>query len=129
MKSSRFIKFLGFVTDEEKWELYRRCRALIYPVKDEDFGIVPVEANAVGTPVIAFLGGCVKETVIENKTGLFFKEHNVEALVEQIRFFESVKIDPATCRCQVFKFSHEVFNKKIQNTIDSLHQEGDSPFR
>ena len=117
------------MTDEEKWELYRRCRALIYPVKDEDFGIVPVEANAVGTPVIAFLGGGVQETVIDKKTGLFFKEHSVEALVEQMRFLKNVKIDPAACRRQALKFSHEVFNKKIQNTIDSLHQEGESPFR
>ncbi|HVX92681.1 MAG TPA: glycosyltransferase, partial [Candidatus Dojkabacteria bacterium] len=68
------VKFLGRLEDEEVYDLMYKCKGLIFPVKDEDFGIVPVEANAAGAPVIAFKSGGSKETVSEDhpKSGIFF---------------------------------------------------------
>src|SRR5690606_14893237 len=66
------VEFMGAVTDEKLAELYAGAKALLYPVEDEDFGIVPVEAMGYGLPVIAHLSGGPQETIIEEKTGLFF---------------------------------------------------------
>jgi len=120
MNGSRYIEFLGFVSDEEKWNLFQRCQALIYPVKDEDFGIVPVEANSAGTPVIAYAGGGANETIINKKTGLLFKRYTVEALTEQIGILPKVNIDPEACRLQACKYSREIFEEKISAIIEKL---------
>ncbi len=85
------VEFLGAVTDEELWQLYSQAKALLYPVEDEDFGIVPVEAMAAGTPVIAHRSGGPKETISLNKTGLFIDNLTVESLragIEQSRLVD-----------------------------------------
>ena len=66
LNAKGIIKLLGFPTDEQKYELMRKCKALIFPARDEDFGIVPVEANAAGAPVIAYKGGGTVETISES---------------------------------------------------------------
>jgi glycosyltransferase involved in cell wall biosynthesis len=69
---------------------YKRCKALIFPGV-EDFGIVPVEAMASGTPVIAFKKGGVLETVIDGKTGIFFNEQTPDSLINAVIRFESIE--------------------------------------
>lgn len=81
------IQFLGAISNEEIGELYSKCRAFIFPGK-EDFGITPLEAMAAGAPVIAFGEGGACETVTE-ETGIFFYEQTVPALQEAVHKFES----------------------------------------
>ena len=119
------IKFLGYVTDEEKFNLLARTKALIFPVRDEDFGIVPVEANASGTPVIAFRQGGVQETVSEDnpKTGIFFDKYNIKELAKILKNFESEDFDPDNCRKQSANFASEIFEYKLHNYVkDAIQQ-------
>ena len=76
------IEFLGEVTDEEKFELMKNSKAYIFAATDEDFGITPVEAMSVGTPVIAYRGGGLLESVVEDKTGVFFDELTEESYLD-----------------------------------------------
>lgn len=114
------VEFLGHVSDQELDELYRRAIALIYPVEDEDFGIVPVEAMARGTPVIAHASGGPLETVIEGKTGLLFKELSESGLKKAIERFESVKFDPKTICQHAYKFSSVQFQKNIMAFVEEI---------
>ena len=109
------VEFLGEVTDEEKIKLMAEAKAFIFPSEQEDFGIIPVEAMAVGTsvPVIAFNGGGYKETVVDGKTGLFFKERTMESLIEAIQKFESMKFKSEDCINQAKKFSKQIFKNKM----------------
>lgn len=113
------IDFLGAVTDEELIELYGRAKAFLALATDEDFGITPVEAMLCGTPVIAFYGGGYKETVLDGKTGVFFKESNVESLTEAIKKLDKMKIDPKDCIKQAEKFSKEKFKKEISEFVNA----------
>ena len=111
------VEFLDEVTDKEKWELYRGAKAFIFPSEFEDFGIMPVEAMAVGTPVIALRSGGVRESIIEGKTGVFFDEPEVDSLVKAIKRFEKMKIKPQDCINQAKKFSKERFKREIEQFI------------
>ncbi len=124
LNAKGLVKFLGYVSDEQKFNLMARTKALIFPVKDEDFGIVPVEANASGTPVIAYKQGGVMETISEQnpKTGIFFVKYTVNDLAKILRNFDSGKYDPDNCRKQADNFASEIFVYKLQNYVkDALH--------
>ena len=86
-----FVTFKGRVSNEEIGELFAGAKALLFP-GIEDFGIIPVEANAAGCPVIAYRGGGVLETVKENVTGLFFDKQTPESLIEAMERFEKNEI-------------------------------------
>ena len=98
---------------------YAEAEALLFP-GIEDFGIVPVEAQSAGTPVIALRAGGALESVIENETGLFFDTQSSEALAEAILHFESVSWDSALCRRQAGKFSREAFRKNFTLALKRL---------
>jgi glycosyltransferase involved in cell wall biosynthesis len=106
------IEFLGRVSDEKRDQLYSQAKALIFPGV-EDFGIIPVEAQAAGCPVIAFRGGGARETVMENMTGVFFDEQSVDSLIEAVERFETLAFDAAVCRAPVQKFSGERFRAEF----------------
>lgn len=112
------VGFLGEITDEEKFRLMARAKAFIFPSEFEDFGITPVEAMAVGTPVIALRSGGVVESVVDGKTGVFFDEPTVESLVGAIKKFERSKINPEDCIAQAKKFSKERFKKEIVDFVN-----------
>lgn len=82
------VELLGAVNDQQLHELYAGARALLYPVEDEDFGIVPIEAMAHGVAVIAHRSGGPQETVVEGKTGLFFDDLSVQGMTEAIQELE-----------------------------------------
>ena len=84
------ITFTGRISDEEVKDYLQRCKALIF-CAEEDFGIIPVEAQACGRPVIAFGKGGALETVIEGKTGTFFAEQSVPSLKAAIAKFEDLE--------------------------------------
>jgi glycosyltransferase involved in cell wall biosynthesis len=118
MNGTNYIQFIGFVSEEEKWDLYRRCKALIYPVKDEDFGIVPVEANSAGAPVIAYAGGGATETIVDGETGFLFKDYSVDALSEKMTIIKSLNIDQKVCRHQAQRFSRDIFEGKVISIVE-----------
>ena len=113
------VTFTGRISDEKVRELYASARALLFP-GIEDFGIIPVEANAAGCPVIAFRKGGVLDTVKENVTGLFFDEQTPASLIRAIEQFESREEqfrDRAPFTAHVQQFSREAFREKILRIV------------
>ena len=108
------VRFLGRLPDQEVADYYASCKALIFP-GEEDFGLVPLEANAAGRPVIAFKGGGALDTVIEGLNGLFFEEKTTQSLMEAVKSFENGKynFDPQQIRKHALRFDKEVFKDKI----------------
>ncbi|MFT5033328.1 MAG: glycosyltransferase involved in cell wall biosynthesis, partial [Bacteroidia bacterium] len=104
------IEFLGKVDSAELPALYGRARALVFP-GTEDFGIVPVEALASGTPVIAFGKGGALETVVQGVTGIIFPEQSLASMDAAIAEFESGRyvFQPSTLRNYAAQFDEAVF--------------------
>ena len=110
------IEFLGRVSEEEKAVLFSNAQAFINP-QEEDFGITVVESMAAGRPVIAYQKGGATETVIEGKTGLFFKEQTAEAIVAVIKKFNSHDFNSTEIRAWAEKFSVINFQNQIKDFI------------
>lgn len=110
------IEFLGQLTDEELMSYYQNCQAVIFP-QEEDFGIVPLEAQARGKPVIAFRAGGAKETIIERKTGLFFDSQTEESLIDIVNTFKEEEFSPESCFSQSEKFKEERFREEFKKII------------
>jgi glycosyltransferase involved in cell wall biosynthesis len=113
------VQFLGEISDQEKMELMKNARAFVFAAEDEDFGITPVEAMGVGTPVIAFASGGVLETVIDGKTGVLYRFNDLNHLSEAIQRFGKMKFDRESIIKHAQKFSKERFKKKIREFVDS----------
>ena len=113
------IEFVGEVSDEEKMELMRNAKAFIFAGEDEDFGITPVEAMSVGTPVIAFASGGVLESVVDGKTGILYRLNDLNHLNEAIRKFGEMKFDREEIAKYAQKFSIERFKREIENFVKS----------
>ncbi len=113
------IEFLGWKPQEELKNLYANATATIF-AGDEDFGLVPLESMACGTPVIAYRSGGALETIVEGKTGEFFGEANTESLAKVIRRFSKEKYAKEECIDQAKKFSKEKFEAGIRNAITRL---------
>lgn len=118
-KKIPLIEFVGEVTDEEKWELLSGAKAYLFASEDEDFGILPVEAMAAGTPVIAYRSGGVQESVIEGETGLFFNELTVASLQKAIKEFERKKFSKEIIKKRASEFSEKAFQEKILKLVKS----------
>jgi glycosyltransferase involved in cell wall biosynthesis len=116
------VRFLGRQSDETVREYYRKCRAFVFP-GEEDFGIAPVEAQACGTPVIAFGKGGVLETVIEGVTGLFFKNQTVESLKDTVIKFQNQNFSSERCRMNAERFNVEDFKHYIVQFIEEQYRE------
>jgi glycosyltransferase involved in cell wall biosynthesis len=114
------IKFLGWQSDETIREYYANAKAFLMP-GEEEFGITPLEAQACGTPVIAFNKGGAVETVVDNETGVLFEPHTVPALINAIKKIDSVKFNPAKIREWALKFSRENFKTNLKNYIDQKY--------
>lgn len=120
------VQFAGWQPDEVVRDHLRRCRAVLFP-GEEDFGIVPVEAMACGTPVIAFGRGGATETVApasgpREPTGLFFPEQTAEAVAEAISRFElqAGAFSPQACRRQALRFCRQRFEEQIFAYLDQV---------
>lgn len=98
-------------------DLYRSAKALIFPGV-EDFGIVPVEAQAQGCPVIAYGVGGALETVVENKTGVFFYEQTPEALREAVLKSETVKFRKKEFQTNITRFTKRIFLRSLRKEIE-----------
>lgn len=116
------VKLLGFQPDVIRKEYLSHAKGFVFAA-EEDFGIAPVEAQAAGTPVIAYGKGGVKETVIERKTGVFFAEQTVESLVQAVNEFESLELDPEEIRSNVKRFDILRFNREFKQFVDQKWEE------
>jgi glycosyltransferase involved in cell wall biosynthesis len=110
------ITLLGYQALDELIKKMQKAKALIF-ASDEDFGMIPVEAQASGTPVIAFGKGGSLETVKENETGLFFYEQNEDAIMDAIDRFEKQKFDYVAIRKHAEQFSEERFKREIKEFV------------
>lgn len=118
------VRFIGRPDAQEMYNLFSRCRALIFP-GEEDFGIVPVEAMSTGAPVIAYNRGGATETVINGTTGVLFAEQNVDCLCQCLQSFEQhhADFDPATISQHASRFSIEQFETTFaQHVTRALQQ-------
>lgn len=116
------ITFLGRVSDEELRDYYTRCRALVF-TSEEDCGIVPIEAQATGAPVIAYGAGGATETVEGGITGLFFHPQTAEALAHAVQNFDPTWYDPARIREHARRYDTAVFKDKIVACILKEHRQ------
>jgi glycosyltransferase involved in cell wall biosynthesis len=125
--SGKNIQFLGHQPDEVVVDYMERCKAFVFAAA-EDFGIAPVEAQAAGAPVIAFGKGGVTETVIAEKTGLFFPEQTVESLIAAIQRFEQMvagdryRFDPEILRRNAEQYAPERFREQFQQFVHQSYQ-------
>lgn len=115
------IEFLGRVDEVSLRDLYRRARALIQP-QMEDFGIIAVEAQACGCPVIAFAAGGALETVRDG-CGVSFPAQTEESVAQAIVEFRNTSFDAAACRRHAERFAEPVFEAQIRNHVEALRQD------
>jgi glycosyltransferase involved in cell wall biosynthesis len=120
------IKFVGQVSDKKLTTHYRNAKALIMP-QEEDFGIVAIEAQSFGVPVIAFKKGGAIDTVIDGKTGFFFESQTMKSLENVIKNFDDSmsktvtdhrSIKPGDCVENANRFSKEKFKKELSALIN-----------
>lgn len=111
------VEFLGWQSDDELASLYARCTALIFPGV-EDFGIVPLEAQASGKPVVAFGEGGALETVVDGITGVFFDRQTAESLQKAVEKVSSIAFNSSVIREHALRFSRSTFRENIKRTID-----------
>ncbi len=106
------IEFMGWVSEKKLANYYKNAKALITP-QEEDFGIVAVEAQSYGVPVIAFKKGGAIDTVIPGKTGLFFNKQKSESLIDAVKKFEKMKFSKKLMLSNAQKFSAGRFKKEL----------------
>jgi len=119
------VTLLGYQGDKVLLDHFQRARAFIFAA-EEDFGIIPVEAQACGTPVIAYAKGGALETVVglenskpDSATGVLFYSQTATAIKDAIRRFESVTISPQTCRNWAERFATPQFHNSLQDCLHS----------
>ena len=124
-KADSTTTFLGWQSDEVIRDYFRRCAAVLFPA-EEDFGIVPVEAQACGAPVIAYGKGGATETIrglgVPNPTGLFFGEQTADAVVEAIGRFERERgaFDPAEARKNAEPFNKARYERELFGYVNTV---------
>ncbi len=111
------IRFLGGLSQQELRPLYQRCQAVLLPGV-EDFGIVPVEAQACGRPVVAFAEGGALESVRDGETGVFFSESSPEALSDAIDRVSSLRFNSNAVRSWAIGLSRLRFKDRVKTYID-----------
>jgi len=114
------IEFTEHISQEKLIYYMQSAKAFIIAA-NEDFGITPLEAQACGTPVIALKKGGYLETVLENKTGVFFEDQSEKAIIKAINVFEKsgVSYTPENIRDHAMKFSYDQFKLKIKSFVSS----------
>ncbi len=113
------IEFYGYRQGDELRDLYSDAKAVIFP-GEEDFGLVPVEANACGTPVIAYRAGGVLESQIEGVTAAYFDEQHPDSLAKILQGFEHKKYSNENCRNNASKFRQSRFEQELHTHIHRL---------
>jgi glycosyltransferase involved in cell wall biosynthesis len=112
------IKILGYQSDEKLIDTMQRAKAFVYAAV-EDFGIIPIEAMACGTPVIALDEGGTKETIIDKVNGIHFKSQDIQSIINAVDRHENLKFDSCKISEDVQKFSKNRFKKEFESFVSS----------
>ena len=132
------IKFLGQTSDEVKFQKMNECLGLIFPVEEEDFGIVPIEAMSQGKPVLAHRSGGILETLRDGIDGMFFDKVTLEEFVSKMKEFdENIKksvYNSNSIRDHVQKYSVNRFKKEFEAFVSNkwdqfLYEQKGATFR
>ncbi|MBP1605972.1 MAG: mshA 6 [Acidobacteria bacterium] len=116
---AREVEFLGRVSDDGVRELYGSARAVLLP-GEEDFGLVPVEAQACGRPVVALGRGGALETVVDGETGVLVDEPTADALIEGLRRADTIAWDAGRIRSHALRFSKTRFIEAMSGEIEAI---------
>lgn len=116
------VEILGYKPDNVTRRYYQNCRAFVFP-QEEDFGITPLEAMASGRPVIAYGRGGALETVIKDKTGVFFQEQTSKALIDTIKKFDHKRFNKQIIRKRAEEFSQDRFKEEIMETVEDYYSD------
>jgi glycosyltransferase involved in cell wall biosynthesis len=112
--AGRDVEVLGWLDREALREMYRRCRALVFP-GEEDFGIVMAEAQACGAPVVALGRGGARDVVEDGGTGVLYGE--IHGLGEALERFEALRVDAGRCRERALRFAKPVFLERMRRIL------------
>ena len=115
-KAGPTVQMLGRLPDTDVAREYARCRALIF-AGEEDFGLTPLEAMASGRPVVAYGAGGALETVIDGKTGLFFREQTVDSLCVALTALPQTSFSPEALRAHALRFDTRVFEQQMRQFV------------
>ncbi len=115
------VTFLGWCDHATLLDALRRARALLFP-GEEDFGIVPLEAMACGTPVVAYGAGGVTETVVEGETGVFFEPQEVASMAAALERLDGLDLRAEDARRRAEQFSRDRFRVRIGEEIERALQ-------
>ena len=118
-----WIEVKGWLPTADLRDLLQRARALVFPA-EEDFGILPVEALACGTPVIAYGRGGALDSIQEGVGGLFFATQDVAAIREAVGRFEARTWDPSAVRATALPFAPEIFRERMAAVVAAAFSEG-----
>jgi glycosyltransferase involved in cell wall biosynthesis len=116
------VQFLGKVSANTRDELFAGARALLFP-GEEDFGIVPVEAQAAGMPVIAYAVGGASESVIDGVTGVLFADQTAAGLADAIERLQQLRLDPAAARENAMRFGRDRFTVELAGVIERARRQ------
>lgn len=119
------VEVMGYQPFDVLKEKMQHAKAFVFAA-DEDFGMIPIEAQSCGTPVIAYGHGGSLETVCGGRTGLFFSEQTSDAIVKAINQFESMGLEPfdyMECRRWAERFSEDRFKKEIKEFVEEKYRE------
>ena len=124
------VEILGQVDDDTLLDLYRRCQAVLLP-GEEDFGIIPVEAQACGAPVLARGVGGVRDSVIPGVTGILYPAvegaDEVDALARAMRNFDGAAFDAGVLRAHAEGFSPDAFRARFSAAVHPLFERWNDP--
>lgn len=116
-------EFLGSVSEKELDKLYRSAKAFIFPSEDEDFGIVAIEAQSRGTPVIAHASGGSLETVKDGVTGVLFPQLTLDSISDAWQKFTKIKFNPTALYQHAKQFSYRRFADNIKSVIKNHYHD------
>lgn len=115
------VELLGRVDDKRLYQLYGKAKGFIALARNEDFGMTVVEAQAAGTPVIAFNGGGFKESVVDGETGILINDTDEKTLEEAISRFSTIRWDKEKLRENARRFSKERFEKDFRGDVKRIN--------
>jgi glycosyltransferase involved in cell wall biosynthesis len=115
------IEFVGRVDDHQLRQMYSECRAFVFAA-EEDAGIMVLEAQACGAPVIAYGAGGSLETVVPGKTGEFFVPQTQSALFQVLQRFDSTKYSPQSIREHALQFDKQIFKTRIKQFVEDKYR-------
>jgi glycosyltransferase involved in cell wall biosynthesis len=119
------VEFMGWCSDEDIRDLYSQSTAVLLP-GTEDFGMVPVEAQACGIPVVAYGEGGARETVVDGETGVLVAEASAAAFADGLERVRSLRFDRAAIRAHAERFSRAQFMNRFQAAVASAVADGEA---